>query len=626
MPRELEDGEVSESRTQSVGANERPRGRKSARRNRGGPRDIPDFFPAGSSSSQVAPLTQQSSSISADRNNSSVPQLDGSADNQDRMVQSNRRSFGQNRLATGFIASNTASAERSLSTSQSQDSIASSGGRLHDEPIEISDDDDEQTETSEGGMVINIEGRDGQSATTGHIVISDEDDEMSDSSVEHRANVGARHQPQEDLAHSTNGEGTTIKPYIPETRLRLIDLNPEELEKQIKYGLWHLDRHRIDLNRPVLCLGCLEEGHLAQNCAEKNCIHCGEKNAHSSRSCPLNRRCGRCRKRGHLTAECNSELRVTTVPCDLCNSTGHTEDRCPQQFFPPRQAKAHELIELWLSCCVCASKDHLVGDCPVGFNSRAAAWSVKTLEPDHIVNLSLQSGMQKMEKEAANRNMRPQGLQIKGRAGLHQTGVRQSRQDAEEDDEPFLRAPIGRKAGPPRSDFRFNGPEERYDRFEAPTDDRRQDRGRNHWYGTDSFGRRRSRSPNDGYHTTGPNRFDDDRGRPDRRSQTPPNIDRYRPGVLRRSSPAPPVGRQPPPTYEPQPWAAVNRDHGSRAQANIPQRDMVIQLPTRKGSNTWINSANNQQQPPASSAGTSGSKNSNKKQKQNSSRGKNKRK
>ena len=336
--------------------------------------------------------------------------------------------------------------------------------------------------------------------------------------------------------------------------VRLANLSADELEKQVRYTLFHLNRDQIDLSRLAVCMTCLQEGHLAKTCPENNCVHCGGQNQHSSRTCPKYRLCLRCRQRGHDSYVCTSKLIENGVPCDLCGLGDHFENKCPQRYFPV-QTPASDKLDLWVSCCNCGSDVHLVGDCPELLPrtaQQAAAWSLRTLNHTQINNLSLATGTRRLEKEALNRNMRPQSLNIRGRA--NQYSHLHPNRDDDDDEEPFLRQPVGRRNDSPRKSnhIRFSEREAMHDMYRPAPDYRsdapagrdrpdmpehrspplnRDDRNnrRAGYYDTDSFGRqrRRSRSPDFNSHRA-----------------APPGVDRWQPPLPREP---------PPPSYHPLP-------------------------------------------------------------------------
>jgi len=238
--------------------------------------------------------------------------------------------------------------------------------------------------------------------------------------------------------------------------------------------------------------------------------------------CPTYRRCLRCRQRGHDVGNCISKLKDNTVPCDHCGVEGHLEDSCPLRFFPSQSQSSTTDLKLWISCCFCASKTHLVGDCPERrASSQAAAWSLRSLNPMQNHNLSLESGTRKTERDAEIRRTKQESLTIKGRADQHRQG--------QGNDTPSWQAQVERRGESPRirdqnhfegrdfernrrrggrgqevrddlyrpsSDFRAQGA--LYERYESSYTDYRDQPSnrRDKFYATDSFGRqRRSRSP-----------------------------------------------------------------------------------------------------------------------------------
>lgn len=447
--------------------------------------------------------------------------------------------LGNNRLATGFVASPAAVAP-------SPESLES--GETHSSPIEISSDEEE------GGLLINVEGQ----ATPEVISVDsdseedddddeddydDEDDEeMEDGEEDERAVVStsvsspvlgdrdAHMQLQGDLERHLSNDFQPLsidaainkKPII-----RLANLSADELEIQYKYCFYGLARDQIDMNRPVICIECLQEGHMRSTCPEKYCSSCSDGHQHSKLQCPEYRRCTKCRERGHDAAKCQSKLKRAII-CDCCSSNHHIETECPLRYFTSIKPSNTATIKLWISCCNCASKTHLVGDCPALHPDTAPRWSLRTLSVQKICNLSLQTGINGLEKAAESRNMRPQGRDIRPATWQHQQqssrplNQRKTFDDSSEDaQESFLRPPIqrqnqsqGQKGNinialakqPDRSQYpqsqsqpqrRSPDPRDRdrdrYDRYDAPSTNTR---SRGAWYESDSFGqRRRSRSP-----------------------------------------------------------------------------------------------------------------------------------
>lgn len=516
--------------------------------------------------------------------------------------------FGNNRLATGFHKTRAILAEQvafpSTTPQRAPQSVASSPGNSADDAIEISDDDDSSSES--GGMLLNV--GDATILQPHHLMAVDDDGEMEEGETKDDEGLEARNPETKEsvasespLIQSTSQTGSlqsdqsgnVERPGTSDThgRLRLADLSQPELELQFRYIFSYLKREEVDLGRSPVCLGCLQEGHMQASCPEKACIHCGIADKHPSRLCPLVSRCVKCRERGHTSDDCIMGIKVTTVPCDLCGILGHIEDSCPERFFPPSFQVVSSPARVWVSCCHCASKSHYVGDCPELDQNFAPRWSMKSIDYTQIINLSLESNMRTLEKEAENRGLRPEGLSIKGRAGIHyagNSGTGLSDDDSSEDN--FIRPRIETSVRnhTARHDFSFRAPERfpprsarlgdtGYDRYNPST--HRSQRPRNDWYSTDSFGQRRSRSPSPA--RLQPRRDDfDDPGIFRRRSRSPREFDRSRADRIRARSPrvrAPSANNIPP--------HRDDSDHLTQQPlAGRPKDDISIKLPVRKGS------------------------------------------
>lgn len=329
---------------------------------------------------------------------------------------------------------------------------------------------------------------------------------------------------------------------------------------------------------------------MQETCPENICTHCGSVGEHPSRICPSVARCTRCRERGHSADDCATGITVTTVPCDLCSSLGHPEQSCPERFFPPPIPTQRTRVRLWVYCCHCASKSHYVGDCPDLLPSFAPSWSIKSMDPDQIVNLSLGSNMKALEMEAENRGLRPQGLSIKGKAGLHHAGHPASRfSDNNGSEDEFIRPRIetGRRIQSGRHEFTFRASERfpqppsnnrpadaGYDRYNPPSTSRNQ-RPRNDWYATDSFGQRQSKSPSPSHRDD----FDDTETFR-RRSRSPRVFNDPRDDRMRARSP-----RMHPPAAAGQPNYRDGPDAQTRhPPVNRPNSGVSVNLPVRRGS------------------------------------------
>lgn len=484
--------------------------------------------------------------------------------------------FGNNRLRSGFRNA------RRIQRSASHPGTPSDSDNSNSPARVVYDLD---TEDEDGGITLNV-----QSNGSAPIVISDDEESENEDGQINESSDLEEGQERDDVQPRNPGDSMQVDaanelsleaardvafvvdstPAMPQVFLK--DLNPDQLEHQIKYVFWHLQRDQIDLSRPARCLHCQAEGHVDDRCPQKTCLHCGAFGQHDSMLCPQVKRCDTCRQPGHTSCD---GMRNTTIPCDLCSLSGHSESLCPLRHYPRPSTSTSEPLQLWITCCACASKSHLVGDCPRSKTSMAPRWSLKSLDPEQIINLSIQSGVDKLEKDAQNRGMRPEGLKIRGRANQHHADSRRRdlRDSDSEDLENFLSHPPRARAGrrnappvrPPQDQFHYSpGDNDRYDRYAAPTGSESYRPPRNNFYATDSFGRRRSRSPQ----TLG--RYDV------HRSPSPvDSYNSYRPGHYPQSRRSPPPSRsnippRPPPTL-PRPAPGVS-----------------IQLPTRKGSNTSI--------------------------------------
>jgi len=487
------------------------------------------------------------------------------------------QNLGNNRLRSGFHYA------RRIQRSASHPGTPSDSGDGSNSPAP--DVYDLDTEDDDGGITLNVQGND-----NAPIVISDdegserEDGQINESSDleegQERDHVQSRSRGdnmQLDTSDEMPSEAVRDVDFIvvststmPQVHLK--DLNPDQLENQIRYAFWHLQRDQIDLSRLARCLHCQAEGHIDEKCPQKICLHCGAFAQHYAVLCPQVKRCNDCRQPGHTSC---GGIRNTTIPCDLCSLPGHSEKVCPLRHYPRPTISSSEPVQLWVTCCACASKSHLIGDCPRSKTSMAPRWSLKSLDPEQIVNLSIQSGMDKLEKDAQNRGMRPEGLKIRGRANQHQADSRRRdpRNSDSDDLENFLshppRARTDRRHAPPvqppQDQFHYRpGDNARYDRYAAPTGSESYRPPRNNFYATDSFGARRSRSPQS-------------LGRYDvHRSPSPvDSYNSYRPGHYPQSRRSPPPSRS---NIPPRPPPTLPR----------PAPGVAIQLPTRKGSNTSI--------------------------------------
>lgn len=548
--------------------------------------DLRDFVPRGGNfahlpvpGSQIHPELaydfDQMSDVSGSSSDYQIPQHSSIApavswnDNMPGSIKTSLRTslrtggnLGQNRLATGFHPQ----------------TVATADNRLHrHDVIEISDDSATEDDSEGGGIMLNVDdaSRPDSSvdAETPAQISEDEDGEVTDdqskkvTSSTRDANAGRQGLMPESCRNATpqiasqNKSGIASSPMFQVDTRRgtriLADLNPEELENQIRYTLFHLPRDQIDLSRPVICMACLTEGHTDQLCPRLFCSSCGGQTKHPSRLCPKRARCARCGDRGHNVGTCKAKLQNPSLePCDFCGGADHVEASCTQRFFPARSEVPTGELQLWISCAQCGSKDHLAGDCPTHGSRSAPAWSLRAYSRTKIINLSLQTGTQAREKEAKGKGIRPEGTPIRGRgASSHNKYPRRgepaqfSGLRSDDDDD------LTRRIGGNRS-TRLARPV-KHDRFHEV------DRGGLEHGGRDDHYRPRADRPPpsndyDSYHPPPPQNeyrdrngyregrgYDGDRGyrnrRPRSRSRSPPRFD--------RDNWRPPLPREPPPAH-----------------------------------------------------------------------------
>jgi len=210
----------------------------------------------------------------------------------------------------------------------------------------------------------------------------------------------------------------------------LADLDPDELKEQLKYFYAVKVPKGIDLNDPVRCLTCSKEGHITSVCPSLVCQSCQKVKDHFTRDCPKNRRCEKCRNKGHDKENCPyklSHLDGSEIECDLCQRTGHTEAECELQWRTSGRPWESDInaADMIFYCYECGRSSHLGNDCP-SRNPRKAmgtsTWSGKVPK-----GLPIRGGQ-------SFRN----GLAIKGRAQQKNSGDRES----EDDPSDFIRPRI----------------------------------------------------------------------------------------------------------------------------------------------------------------------------------------
>ncbi|KAK4690590.1 protein AIR1/2, partial [Lecanoromycetidae sp. Uapishka_2] len=115
----------------------------------------------------------------------------------------------------------------------------------------------------------------------------------------------------------------------------LRDLSPRELNAQLRYFHTTKDPANVSQDTLVRCLVCAEEAHMAAACKSLTCAICGAYNQHTTRACPQNTKCSKCREIGHDSSHCPYKLKnfaSNEILCDLCQQNGHAETDCELQW------------------------------------------------------------------------------------------------------------------------------------------------------------------------------------------------------------------------------------------------------------------------------------------------------
>ena len=284
--------------------------------------------------------------------------------------------------------------------------------------------EDAADSTSDGGVMINIEGQEnGSGQESGEIsddpkhnmneavvaqdIVADDEKVASEPEVfeggeyntesEKEAHEDDQRDAMMDYSASDqvpkatmNMENTHKAPQKLQPRF-LADLSPEDLKLQLRYFYIvqaSRDRKLVDMSLPVHCLVCGKIGHMSDYCDALTCATCGNHKDHFTRNCPSTRKCEKCCERGHSKHDCPYKLpRLTTskLECDLCQRIGHTEDECELLWRTSGRTWESDLpsYSLRLYCYECGNAGHLGNECP-SRNPRkpmgSSTWSARAAE------------------------------------------------------------------------------------------------------------------------------------------------------------------------------------------------------------------------------------------------------
>ena len=135
------------------------------------------------------------------------------------------------------------------------------------------------------------------------------------------------------------------------------------------------------------CLACGDSDHRTFECPSLSCSSCGDGGNHSDLTCPLNQRCGKCRKKGHSMEDCHEKLFASNAEvgeCDLCKSSKHIENDCHYVWrsFAPKPEETRTVSGIPIHCYTCGSTGHYGPECGLHrgiIRSGGMTWSLSNL-------------------------------------------------------------------------------------------------------------------------------------------------------------------------------------------------------------------------------------------------------
>ncbi|KAE9375684.1 hypothetical protein N431DRAFT_437181 [Stipitochalara longipes BDJ] len=166
-----------------------------------------------------------------------------------------------------------------------------------------------------------------------------------------------------DMGPTEDADLTDACELLPESMKSIdFEIDQAELLLQQKYF-----PSRIASTIPR-CLSCGRLGHRSSTCPALSCTSCSTFGQHSTASCPLNKRCGKCRERGHSKEDCPEKLsrsKGEAIACDMCGSKDHLEIACQYiwRSYEPKPEEIHTVRDIPVHCYMCGESDHYGPEC-----------------------------------------------------------------------------------------------------------------------------------------------------------------------------------------------------------------------------------------------------------------------